>query len=406
MPPATSRQATEAAQTPSASSRTAGKALARPFLGMIDPVLVDDPADYPFPGSIGRKQAQAIWIWVARDLCGDIIDMDRVERSVMDVSEIEPLMPQIMTRMREAVAEAGSKIEAARRIRTQLGGDEAYERLPVMLNALRCRALLIKAQGFGKAANTIPDEAALGVALQSMPLQDPQVAALLLHAAVGQVVNPSRLVAAVVRLVGNGDEAAIVRSGFGPLIDALLAHAQSNICALQPIGPFADIDLICRSLDRFHKLIRAVTGYVSVQRGSRWGTVLGALTKRISERIEPRLRDVVPNINQSLRKGREGADRLDTDQLLAALNGIYLLGTIRDCRDSLALNAVFEQAWNQSGEALEMHIGRNLDALRLNPDDKLTGTRLDFGIKMAEIRFNPEYAETLKRARTAAERRS
>jgi hypothetical protein len=31
--------------------------------------------------------------------------------------------------------------------------------------------------------------------------------------------------------------------------------------------------------------------------------------------------------------------------------------------------------------------------------------RLEAGIKMAEIRFNPEYAETLRRARSAAERR-
>jgi hypothetical protein len=34
------------------------------------------------------------------------------------------------------------------------------------------------------------------------------------------------------------------------------------------------------------------------------------------------------------------------------------------------------------------------------------GARLDAGIKMAEVRFNPEYAETLRRARASAERRN
>ncbi|HTN62687.1 MAG TPA: hypothetical protein VL147_14255, partial [Devosia sp.] len=203
-----------------------------------------------------------------------------------------------------------------------------------------------------------------------------------------------------------GTEVAIQRAGFGPLIDAVLAHAQNQLYALQPVGAFADIDLTCRALDRFHKLIRALTGYVEFSRNSRWTMVLSAITKQVSDRIEPRLKDVVPDMNQSMRKMREGNDRLDHDRLLAALNGVYLLAAIRECRDSLALNALFDQAWSQSGQALELHLTRNLELLRANPADSLVAERLDAGIKMAEIRFNPEYAETLRRARIAAERRA
>ena len=108
--------------------------------------------------------------------------------------------------------------------------------------------------------------------------------------------------------------------------------------------------------------------------------------------------------HRAMRRLRE-ADRLDPDQLLAALNGIYLLATLRDCKDSLALNAAFEQTWLQSGQALELHLNRNLELLRANPDDAAIGKRLDVGIKMAEIRFNPEYAETLRRARATAMKR-
>ena len=373
---------------------------AKPFLGLIDAVIVDDPVPFPFAGSVGRPVAQAAWTWAVRDVCPDILG--NVE--TMATADLDALMPQVLTRMREALEQAGDH-ESNRRLRAQLGSAEAREHLPVVLNALRCRALLGKAQAFGKATNTITDDAALGTALQSMPLQDAPVAALLLHAALGQIANPTRLVTTVLRLAGGGTEAAIQRAGFGPLVDAILAHAQNQLHALQPQGAFADIDLTCRALDRFHRLIRALTGNIEVARNSRWATVLSALTKYVSERIEPRLRDVVPDLNQSLRKAREGADRLDHDRLLAALNGVYLLATIRECRDSLALNALFDQAWSQSGQALELHLNRNLELLRANPDDKLVAARLETGIKMAEIRFNPEYAETLRRARTAAERR-
>ena len=389
------------ADAPKGQRQHAPAPASKPFLGLIDAVIVEDPVVFPFDGSISRKHAQATWTWVTRDLCPDLLP----DPDSMASSDLEAVMPEVLTRMRDGMKQAAD-YEAGRRLRAQLGSAEALERLPLLVNALRCRALLIKAQAFGKVANTIADDAALGTALQSMPLQDAAVAPVLLHAAIGQVANPTRLMTIVLKLSGAGTEVAIQRAGFGPLVDAILAHAQNQLFPLQPHGPFADIDLTCRALDRFHKLIRSLTGYMELARNSRWTMVLSALTKQVSERIEPRLRDVVPDINQSLRMIREGHDRLDHDRLLAALNGVYLLVTIRECRDSLALNALFDQAWTQSGQALELHLNRNLEMLRADPANKLAGARMDAGIKMAEIRFNPEYAETLRRARLAAERRT
>jgi hypothetical protein len=133
--------------------------------------------------------------------------------------------------------------------------------------------------------------------------------------------------------------------------------------------------------------------------------IAAALTKAASERIEPKLRNVAPDLNVALRR-REGTDRVDGDQILLALNGIYLLATVRDSRDSLAVNAVFDQAWAQTGQALEIHIERNLETLRRNPADKGSSVRLDAALKMAEVRFNQEYAETMRRAKDVAERRA
>lgn len=403
-------QAANRSSTTSPSTRPPGRAArlaGKPFAGLIDAVLVEDPAIFSFAGSIVRSHAEAGWTWVHRDLCGELISAGAIADGSFSVSDLEAVMPEVMARMKDGIAKGQQDPELGRRMRAMLGSDEARDALPVLLNALRARPLLSKAQAFGKAINTITDDAALGVALQSMPLQDPPLASLLFHAALGQVANPTRVVTTIIKLSGNATEVSVARSGFTPMVEAILAHAQNQLHLLQSTGPFADIDMVCRALDRFHRLVRSLTGYVEFTRGSRWATVLSAVTKQVSDRMEPRLREVVSDMNQSLRRGREGTvDRLDNDRLLAALNGVYLLSTIRDCRDSLALNALFDQAWSQSGQALEMHLQRNLDLLRQNPSDEIVSARLDAGIKMAEIRFNPEYAETLKRARAAAERRS
>ena len=401
-----SQAANQSEMPVSAATRRADRGAAQPFAGVIDVILVQDPVPFPFAGSVSRKYAEAGWTWIHRDLCPDLISADGVANGNFATADLEVVLPEVLKRIKGALAVVAQDPEKDRRLRSALGSTEARDSLPVIMLALRSRALLAKAQAFGKAINAITDDAALGVALQSMPLQDPPLASLLFHAAVGQIANPTRLITTLIRLSGNATEASVIRMGFTPVIDAILAHAQNQLHILQPMGAFADIDLVCRSLDRFHRLVRSLTGYVEFARGSRWAMVLAALTKQASDRIEPRLRDVVSDINQAMRRGREGSDRLDDDRILAAINGVYLLATMRECRDSLALNALFEQAWSQTGQALEMHLQRNLDLIRQHPADPVIGVRLDAGIKMAEVRFNPEYAETLRRARASAERRS
>ena len=401
-----SQAANKSEMSASAAARRAGQGTARPFAGVIDVILVQDPVSFAFAGSVTRKHADAAWTWVYRDLCPDLISGEGVANGNFSAADLEVVMPEVLARMKAALAVVAQDPEKDRRLRSALGSTEARDALPVVMMALRSRSLLSKAQAFGKAINAITDDAALGVALQSMPLQDPALAALLFHAAMGQVANPTRITTTLIRLAGNATEASVIRMGFSPVIDAILAHAQNQLHILQPMGAFADIDLVCRSLERFHRLVRSLTGYIEFARGSRWAMVLSAITKQVSDRIEPRLRDVVSDLNQAMRRGREGSDRLDDDRILAAINGVYLLATIRECRDSLALNALFDQAWSQTGQALEMHLQRNLDLIRQHPADPVIGARLDAGIKMAEVRFNPEYAETLKRARAAAERRS
>ncbi len=378
------------------------------FLDAFEPVLVDDPTPFAFEGSLSRKHMRTVWAWLTRDVAPDLkSDIEVAVTTDTSVEEaIDAALPDALVRIRRDIAEAETSAEADRRLRSQLGGDEVRERLPVIVNAFRCRTLFAKATSFGRASNSLQDETALGTAINSMPLRDPGVAALLMHAMVGQAGNPSRLVSAIIPGAGGASEAAIRRSGMGALIDALLAHAQNQLSRLNgQQGVFVDADLICKAVARFHRLVRAVTGYIELERGSRWSHITAEITKQMAQAIEPRLREVSADVSQSLRRPREGTDRVDADRLLAALNGVYLLATVRDARDSLALNALFDTIWSETGQNLEVLLTRNLEAYKQNPGDDNTAQRLETGIKMAEIRFNREYAEILRRAKDGVDRR-
>jgi hypothetical protein len=385
-------------------SRRSREPVGRPFHGLIDAVLVPDPAPFDFDGAVAETHARAVWTWLSRDVAPDLMRPELAADEAATQAALDTAMPEILTRARAALTAGAADPEAQRRLVMQVGGEAPYHRLPVVLGALKCRNLLEKAQSFGRATNAMTDEAALGLALQSMPLGDQTVTALLMQGAMGQVSHPGRLMAAVIRIAGGASEYAIAKAGFGPLVDAIFSHAQAQVPALQQYGAFADIDMVCRAIDRFHRLMRSVMGFIELNRLSRWSSVAAGLTTTVSELVEPKLKEVGPSINLALRRP-SGTDRVDSDQLLAALNGCYVLATVRDCRDSLALNALFDQTWQQVGQALEIHVQRNLELFRSNPSDRVTGQRLDAAIKLAELRFNGEYAEVLKRARDSAERR-
>jgi hypothetical protein len=375
-----------------------------PFAGLIDAVLVEDRGDFEFDGAVVREDAHAVWSWMLRDLASDIIDEKALDGGPGTRAAVESLMPDLLERARIAIEVAGKSHESERRLTSQLGGEDARGRLPVILAALKFRGLLDKAQSFGRAANAMTDETGLAQALQSMLGTDQSSLPFLMFGIVGEITAPMRLITAAIRIAGGATEPEMLRSGFGPLIDALMANAQNQIPLLTQAGTFGDIDLVCRAVDRFHRLMRAVTGFIELNRGGTWARVAAALTKSASDRLEPRLRDVAPDLNKSLRK-RDGTDRLDSDQILSALNGMYVLATIRDSRDSLALSTLFDQVWTQTGQALEIHVDRLMEALRAHPSDSIASKRLDAALKMIEIRFGQEYADTLRRAKVTTQRR-
>jgi len=377
------------------------------FFAVLAPVIVRSPAYHPFAGAIAQDTAAAVWRWLARDVAPAEARLlgAAVEAGTPPAEAFETVAEALLARIRAVFAAEEEDRDLARRNTLQLGGEDTRRRLPYAVMALRRRALLDKAVQFGRALGYIQDEAALVTALQTVTLKNPVTRALWMQAMVGTMVNPNRVMGAAVKLAGP-DEAAIAHGGFAPLVEAMLAHGQDQLALLmtQP-SAFNDYDLACRAIDRFHRLMRALAYNCEFGRRSAWTGIVADLTARFSERLERPLRQITSDVTQALRHPRDSTDRVDPERVLAGLNGLYLLTTIRRSRDSLAVNAVLDQVWSETGQTLEVLVTRALDLYRSNPSEPVARERIDAGIKMAEIRYNADYADILRRARDGAERR-
>lgn len=379
------------------------------FLEALAGVLVDPPAPHGFPGAVERETAGKIWTWMTRDVAADEAARlsDALDSGADALEAFDRLLPEILEKLKANAAAEKDDRELERRNTMQMGGEEARQRLAPVIMAMRRRALLEQAGKFGIAVGSISDEAAIATALQSISITNPLTRSLWMQAMVGYMANPSRVMAAAVAIAGGNSETRIVNAGYGALVEAVLSHAQSQIgrLASQP-NLFSDIDFSCKAIDRFHRLMRALNYNLEIERRSVWGTIMTDLTARLSERLERPMKEISLNVTQALRRPRDGNGHVDADDVLAALNGLYLLMTVRKCRDSLAVNALLDQAWTDTGQTVEVLVTRALDMYRAKPADPVARERLDAGIKMAEIRFNPEYADILRRARDGAERRT
>ncbi len=377
------------------------------FLNLFKDIIVKDPTPIQFDGALNENHMQAIWTWIIRDVFPDLaqflakIDNEEKAKKII-LSNIDDIRKKVSQQFENAVV-AG---ESDHKLAGQLGGEEIKERVPIFISAMRYQPVLSKASAFGKAANMMEDELALGKALQSMPLKDEKLASLLFQAVISQITNPGRLILSATNIVGASSEAAFVRAGFGPLIEALLSHAQNQASILtSQKGIFIDADLMCNSINRFHKLFHAATGYIELDRDSRLCRAASEISRQMAKIVEPRLEEVSTDVSQSLRKPRRGLDRLDSDRLLAALNGIYLLDAVREARESLALNALFKKIWRETGQSLEILLERNLEELKQDNNNEILSQRLDMGIKMARVRFGPDYADALQKAKDKIMRR-
>lgn len=369
----------------------------RQYLG---PLLVGGRPFFDPLGAIVTGDAARVWTWLGRDVVTDLSKQagQAVERSSGSETLAE-FSRTIAATIAEQLQLALENPELERRIRVQIGDESAFLHLKQVANGFRCQPYLAKAVAFGRALDHQRDEQAVALSLKSFPARRSPLMPMLMHAAMSQVINPARIVTVITQLAGGATARALTQSGFASILDALMAHAQNQLSLMSQQGPFADIDLECRAVSRFHALVRATSIVAENDSHSVWAVQSAKMVARLSDQLSPRIARIEADVRQSLRPPRAGEAQLNSDALLEALNGLYLLVTVREARDSLGVNSVLDSAWTQTGQVLETLISRNLEAYKADPANELNAMRLDAAINMARIRFNPEYADVISKAK-------
>lgn len=374
--------------------------------GLLGPILVNGRPHFDPVGAIVLPEAATIWTWLERDI---ILDLSRKAAHALqqdgEPDTLAEFSRTIATAITEQLQLAQEDPELGRRTRVQIGDDVAHSHLKYVANGFRCHPYLAKAVAFGRALHQQREDQAISVSLNSFPARQSPLMPMLMHATIGQVANPARIVTVITQLAGGATERALTQSGFDTVLDALAAHAQHQLSLIQDEGRFADMDLACRAVARFHTLIRSMSIVGENDGHSRWAVQSAKLISHVSDQLGPRIKRIEADVRQSLRPSRSAGGAAETDMLLEALNGLYLLSTVREARDSLGVNSVLESAWTQTGQVLETLITRNLEAFKAEPGNELTARRLNAAINMARIRFNPEYADVIAKAMQGASRR-
>lgn len=387
------------APAPAEGARKALQALLAPVSVAADPIV---------PGAALRvEDIDAFWTWFARDVSAEFAN--ELEQAVgSDGSGVAELAgrSEDLVNLSKHTVDAAAETGAGHRLVIQLGGEAEFAALPSVLTCLANLRLLERAGDFGRAINAMDSVPSVAEALKAVALPDPALKRFWLATACRTVADPRKFLSAAVVAAGRQSVKAVREAGFGECFEAFLIDAQRQAITLSDrAGLFADIDLACRATQRFHSIARAIRYCFDLQPNAPWAFALSQLTRQIATAMEPHLGQVTADVIRVLRPPRDGADRLSDDALLQAFNGLYLLSAARDSRESLALNRAVERAWGEIGVAIESLGSRAIEAYRSAPDDELASRRIDAAIKMAAVRFGPEYARVLARSRDNAGRR-
>ncbi len=397
--PAAKGRARTPAPAPAEGARKALQVLLVPVSVAADPIVPG--------GALRVEDIDAFWTWFARDVSPELAD--ELEQAVgpegTEVAHLAARAEDLVNFSKHAV-DAAADGGAGHRLVIQLGGEAEFAALPSVLTCLANLRLLERAGDFGRAVNAMDAVPSIAGALGAVELPDPALKRFWLAAACRTIADPRRFLSAAVVAAGRQSVKAVREAGFGECFEAFLIEAQRQAITLSNrAGLFADIDLACRATQRFHAIARAIRYCFDLQPSAPWALALSQLTRQIATAMEPYLGEVTADVIRVLRPPRDGADRLSDDAVLQALNGLYLLSAARDSRESLALNRAVERAWGEIGVAIESLASRAIEVYRNASGDEIATRRIDAAIKMAAIRFGPDYARVLERSRDNAGRR-
>ncbi|NOZ32796.1 MAG: hypothetical protein GXP01_06940, partial [Alphaproteobacteria bacterium] len=117
---------------------------------------------------------EAFWVWFQRDVAPPIaLDVDarasHHDRTAQDA--LRPDAAKIAAAAETALADARQAGQIGR-LAVQVGGDEIVDRIPFIVTCLRNLELITKAGAFGRAINTLDNQAAIEQAIKALGFPD------------------------------------------------------------------------------------------------------------------------------------------------------------------------------------------------------------------------------------------
>lgn len=361
--------------------------------------------------SLSKKHLLKFWEWVQRDLDAEFVaEMNSAlgGSAAPTEQEIEAQLNALADIVEPIRENAILDDESRRRLSIQIGGAEVFDSLSTLLLVFRYLAFINSGYLLGHELRSIADVETFSYALEQAHFPSQEVKKLWCLAFVGAIPKAEILANALAQKTPAKNENAIRATGLGEYFDALVIEAQRQIETVeQQTGTFRDVDLICRSIDRFHHICRSLQFNLDLPKTTAWVRHLEDLIKRAAIALNGRFSDVVKDVGKVLRPA-QGTNKthLDPNEVLQAYNGLYILAATRAARESLAVNAVVERAWRDVGQALEVMVDRIFEHYKMVAGtDPFATAQADVAIKFCSIRFGDEYAQVLKRNKQNIEQR-
>jgi hypothetical protein len=361
--------------------------------------------------SLSKKHLMKFWEWVQRDVDRDTVsainDVLGADKAPSE-REIETQLNSLIELVEPIYEAALADNERRRRLSIQLGGPEVFDSLGTCLLVFKYIAFINSGFLLARELRRNAEVETFSYALDQAQFPSQEAKKLWCLAFIRGIPKAELLANALAQKFTTKTENAIRATNLGEYLDALVIEAQKQIETIeQQTGTFRDVDLICRSIDRFHHISRSLQFNLDLPKTTPWVRHLEDLIKRAAIALNGRFNDVVKDVNKVLRPA-QGTDKthLDPNDVLQAYNGLYILTATRAARESLAVNAVVERAWRDVGQGLEVMVDRIFEHYKVVAGtDPFATAQADVAIKFCSIRFGDEYAQVLKRNKLNIEQR-
>ena len=324
--------------------------------------VVDEHSQHKHRGFIARASLDGLWKWLGFRTEWTNWEA-RTERAVASfmaghLAEADALVAGMRADAAGAIHEAremASRSDLYRqKLSLRVGGPRAYADLADIAEIFE-RDVELEALGATIArivgADAAPlDRAALQKILEILSVQaEEDQPGLALVRIFRQLPHPDDLLQILLTAEGTDDGARLAASRFAECVDVLTAELDLTGAAIDRLlGRHDQFDALCQHLLRFHRISRAISVGIDLDRAPAWRATLAERRRYVSASLAGEIEKAHDAILRALRPGR-GAD--DPGPLPETIErAVYLarlIAVVRPLRAELAVNGVVMESFGR-----------------------------------------------------------